>query len=113
MRHLFLSCLCFISFLPGHNQILLKVRLQLNGILAVSLILHSTIQVGAEIGLNESLTIHCDSGINSNIYKYGYYNKRIFINHNQFRKYKRNGHFYGIRCFLHARKELPGFWMPE
>src|SRR6185436_18951954 len=56
-------------------------------------------------GLNKSLTIHFDLGLKSNLYKeISYYNKSIFISHNQLRKYRYRGNFYGIDLFyVHAK----------
>ena len=65
---------------------------------------NSTIQVGAEYGITESLSLQSDVGINSNIFNSTYYNREIFIVHNQLRKYKRHGHFYGLDLFyMHAK----------
>ena len=110
MRSLFLSCLYFISFCVQAQSNLDKGEIALKwDATRLANPFNSTIQVGAEIGLNESLTIHCDLGFNSNLYKVSYYNKSIFISHNQIRKYKRNGHFYGIDVFYMHAKDYSDF----
>jgi hypothetical protein len=70
---------------------------------------NSTIQVGVEYGITESLSVQSDVGANSNIFNSTYYNKSIFIIHNQLKKFKRHGHFYGLDLFYMHAKDYSSF----
>ena len=110
MRRLSMTCLLFIPFCVHAQSILDRGEIALKWDASrIANPFNSTIQVGAEIGLSSSLTIHCDIGINSNLYKDTYYNRKIFISHNQLRKYKRDGNFYGIDIFYMHAKDYSDF----
>lgn len=106
MRDLLFTCLCLIYIsvhaqsYQNHRGTILKwdIARLLNPY-------NSTIQVGAEFGLSKSVTIHSDAGMNSNLFaKKTFFNRGIFISHNQLRKYMRRGNFYGIDLFyIHAK----------
>lgn len=110
MRRLSMTCLLFIPFCVHAQSNLDRGEIALKWDASrIANPFNSTIQVGAEIGLSSSLTIHCDIGINSNLYKDTYYNRKIFISHNQLRKYKRDGNFYGIDIFYMHAKDYSDF----
>ena len=91
MRSLLIPCFCFISIYLHAQSNLDKgeIALKWDPTRLVNPF-NSTVQLGAELGITETLSIHSDIGFNSNLYKDSYYNTRIFILHNQLRKYKRH-----------------------